>query len=1042
VPHPTIPRVPPPARRMQLVMRPPPTVAQVPQPETSRRLVPATALQPVPGAVPRPPGAPVGAPTLVVQQAAPMHMHGHVIRRGPDSRSWVPPPQPQPVWQPPTHGQMQPPPSQIHLQPPLSQATLQHPPSLLQAHQPPASQLQLQPPPSQAQLHAAPMCEPQADPMSATLQRQPKGAPPTTYGGHSQLIHAQTVPHTPARGQHQQLAPGASRKQVPVNVEVVASGSSAAPLLLPRSIANYVPPHCPNRVPTSANVEHLDPVAVYNLLKDGQCVLVDVRGDDRAAGLMEGAIHIPAIGAGSILGRIPELAQQWADEDLIIFTCQYSAHRAPQCANWYRQQAPPQQRVAILSGGFRGWEAVGLPVQSLADGESAQQADELAMRLGTQFVQGLPGQQGQAGRAGMQVAAGGEVAQAAVAPQTGRQPYVPPPCPNRVPTIAGVEHIDPMTVCDLLKENRCILVDLRGEDRASGLIEGAVHVKAIDTVPFVNKVPNLVQQWADHKLVIFTCQYSAHRAPQCANWYRQQTSPLQHVGILSGGFRGWEACGLPVQSLASAETAQAADEMAMQIGTQFVQSASVQEFQAQMASQQEEAAGQQPLQHFQEQLQQHGEQQHQLQQQQLQQMQLQHQMQQQLLQQQQHQMQHQLQQQQHLPQQMQEPASREAEAVQSAPPASSSQAGRQPYVPPHLPNTVPTIKDVEHVDPVTVQELVQSQKCILVDLRGEDRASGLIEGAVHEPAIDTVPFTTKVPLLVSKWANQSFVVFTCQYSAHRAPQCANWYRERADPRQRVGILSGGFRGWEAMGLPVQNPADGENAKAADEVAVNLGTKFVEGCLAGVPGGGFCMPTSQPAKPQPAAQAPQQPVAQPLVPQQRQAAGGGQRSYVPPHLPNTVPVIENVETLDPRAVLELLQSRSCLLVDLRGEDRAAGLIEGAVHEPAIDAVPFPTKVPRLVQQWADQALVIFTCQYSAHRAPQCANWYRQKASPQQRVAILSGGFRGWEATGLPVLSLASPEQGHAADEAAKQLGTQFAGGCVARVPGGGFSIPGK
>mmetsp|Transcript_21474 Transcript_21474/g.65007 ORF Transcript_21474/g.65007 Transcript_21474/m.65007 type:complete len:724 (+) Transcript_21474:45-2216(+) len=404
--------------------------------------------------------------------------------------------------------------------------------------------------------------------------------------------------------------------------------------------------------------------------------------------------------------------------------------------------------------------------------------------------------------------------------------------------------------------------------------------------------------------------------------------------------------------------------------------------------------------------------------------------------------QHQLQQQQHLPQQMQEPASREAEAVQSAPPASSSQAGRQPYVPPHLPNTVPTIKDVEHVDPVTVQELVQSQKCILVDLRGEDRASGLIEGAVHEPAIDTVPFTTKVPLLVSKWANQSFVVFTCQYSAHRAPQCANWYRERADPRQRVGILSGGFRGWEAMGLPVQNPADGENAKAADEVAVNLGTKFVEGCLAGVPGGGFCMPTSQPAKPQPAAQAPQQPVAQPLVPQQRQAAGGGQRSYVPPHLPNTVPVIENVETLDPRAVLELLQSRSCLLVDLRGEDRAAGLIEGAVHEPAIDAVPFPTKVPRLVQQWADQALVIFTCQYSAHRAPQCANWYRQKASPQQRVAILSGGFRGWEATGLPVLSLASPEQGHAADEAAKQLGTQFAGGCVARVPGGGFSIPGK
>jgi rhodanese-related sulfurtransferase len=149
-------------------------------------------------------------------------------------------------------------------------------------------------------------------------------------------------------------------------------------------------------------------------------------------------------------------------------------------------------------------------------------------------------------------------------------------------------------------------------------------------------------------------------------------------------------------------------------------------------------------------------------------------------------------------------------------------------------------------------------------------------------------------------------------------------------------------------------------------------------------------------------------------------------------------VENVENIDPKTVHDLLHSMQCLLVDLRGEDRAAGLIEGAVHEPAIDNVPFPTKVPKLVQQWADQSLVIFTCQYSAHRAPQCANWYRQKASPRQRVAILSGGFRGWEAMGLPVQSLASGERAHAADEAAKQLGTRFAGGCVTHVPGGGFA----
>lgn len=156
----------------------------------------------------------------------------------------------------------------------------------------------------------------------------------------------------------------------------------------------------------------------------------------------------------------------------------------------------------------------------------------------------------------------------------------------------------------------------------------------------------------------------------------------------------------------------------------------------------------------------------------------------------------------------------------------------------------------------------------------------------------------------------------------------------------------------------------------------------------------------------------------------------------------MPTVENVENIDPKTVHELLVNNKCLLVDLRGEDRAAGLIDGAVHEPAIDKVPFPTKVPRLVQQWQDQELVVFTCQYSAHRAPQCANWYRQKASHGQRVAILSGGFRGWEAQGLPVRSQASGTLAQQADEAAKQLGTRFAtaDGCATHVPGGGFVAP--
>merc|ERR1712007_178241 len=58
----------------------------------------------------------------------------------------------------------------------------------------------------------------------------------------------------------------------------------------------------------------------------------------------------------------------------------------------------------------------------------------------------------------------------------------------------------------------------------------------------------------------------------------------------------------------------------------------------------------------------------------------------------------------------------------------------------------------------------------------------------------------------------------CQYSAHHAPQCANWYRERASPKQRVAIMSMGFRGWEGLGLPVQDGAAHTPLCAADIVA--------------------------------------------------------------------------------------------------------------------------------------------------------------------------------------------------------------------------------
>jgi len=248
-------------------------------------------------------------------------------------------------------------------------------------------------------------------------------------------------------------------------------------------------------------------------------------------------------------------------------------------------------------------------------------------------------------------------------------------------------------------------------------------------------------------------------------------------------------------------------------------------------------------------------------------------------------------------------------------------------------------------------------------------------------------------------------------------------------------------------------ARGADAKAADKVAMKLGTQFAHDCVQGVPGGGFCMPSSskkgeiKAAAPQPAKFAPQplqsQPVVQAAPPQptrQAQQSPANMMDIAMPVIAHTVPTIENVENIDPKTVHDLLRRRKCLLVDLRDQDREAGLIEGAIHESAFGDEPFPVKVNKLVQRWSGEQMVIFTCQYSAHRAPQCANWYREKANPHQRVGILAGGFRGWEALGLPVQHLATGEAAQKADEVAVCLGAKFTASCIAGVPGGGFVMP--
>jgi len=149
-----------------------------------------------------------------------------------------------------------------------------------------------------------------------------------------------------------------------------------------------------------------------------------------------------------------------------------------------------------------------------------------------------------------------------------RQKYVEPEVHNRVPLAAGVEKIEPEVVQQMLQNGQCVLIDVRGDDRSVGLIPGSVHVQAIDSIPFLQKIPGLLQQYANMPVVVFTCQYSAHRAPQCANWYREQANAGQRVAILSGGFRGWEGNGLPVESSGSGDK-YAADAYALLQGVQF-----------------------------------------------------------------------------------------------------------------------------------------------------------------------------------------------------------------------------------------------------------------------------------------------------------------------------------------------------------------------------------------------------------------------------------------------------------------------------------------
>ena len=76
---------------------------------------------------------------------------------------------------------------------------------------------------------------------------------------------------------------------------------------------------------------------------------------------------------------------------------------------------------------------------------------------------------------------------------------------------------------------------------------------------------------------------------------------------------------------------------------------------------------------------------------------------------------------------------------------------------------------VHSLDFCGVSKLRNQQNMIVVDLRGQDRASGHIRGTVHVPAMDLLK---QIQTYVEEFRHQPIVAFFCQYSAHRAPTVA------------------------------------------------------------------------------------------------------------------------------------------------------------------------------------------------------------------------------------------------------------------------------
>ena len=186
--------------------------------------------------------------------------------------------------------------------------------------------------------------------------------------------------------------PAAERSEVPERIPK----DKAEPLTPALQVMNdsekqsHQPSQCSEHpVPNIMHIDQLDPADVYIKLKEGSCVLVDVRGEDCALASIDGSLHIPACGKDNFFSRINTLVEEWAGKAVVVFMCEYSVHRAPHCANWYRAKADADQQVAILTGGFRGWVACGLPVHAM-NPEKQQDEPKAIPAVGTNVVLAPP----------------------------------------------------------------------------------------------------------------------------------------------------------------------------------------------------------------------------------------------------------------------------------------------------------------------------------------------------------------------------------------------------------------------------------------------------------------------------------------------------------------------------------------------------------------------------------------------------------------------------------------------------------------------------